>query len=359
MAAASRPNLEKATWLGHVQRLRELLDEECSEVQSRFGRDEPENEIPCQKEEANDASDANSNVCSAMSELQSAWKGGEANEVVALIQSALALVGVYEKNASRSACGKANEDVDGLKAAVLGARKSLKDREWSLVEAKHKAQQLEDERLRQDCHIRALQTALDKAVSSRTESEKRHLEAYSTADAEAAEQRGELRRRLSAAEVARDQATAELAAIEQKVEEARKVAQRREEDLADQLSAKEKELEELRQRLKTQEEAREKGCEEAASKATSKMPSFRIQGMPSGGVLEAHMQGVGTVMTTPRQHYEPPSAPRSAPRALRTAARAPSQPTPEQRPPSKASAPMPMDLRSLGKLLSGGGMLGK
>lgn len=33
MAAASRPNLEKATWLGHVQRLRELLDEECSEVQ--------------------------------------------------------------------------------------------------------------------------------------------------------------------------------------------------------------------------------------------------------------------------------------------------------------------------------------
>lgn len=96
--------------------------------QGRFGRDEPENEIPCQKEEANDASDANSNVCSAMSELQSAWKGGEANEVVALIQSALALVGVYEKNASRSACGKANEDVDGLKAAVLGARKSLKDR---------------------------------------------------------------------------------------------------------------------------------------------------------------------------------------------------------------------------------------
>eukprot|EP00913_Durusdinium_trenchii_P011807 g11089.t1 len=98
-----------------------------------------------------------------------------------------------------------------------------------------------------------------KCFLCRTESEKRHLEAYSTADAEAAEQRGELRRRLSAAEVARDQATAELAAIEQKVEEARK---------------------------------------EAASKATSKMPSFRIQGMPSGGVLEAHMQG--TVVNEPK-----------------------------------------------------------
>ncbi|CAK9034124.1 unnamed protein product [Durusdinium trenchii] len=152
MAAASRPNLEKATWLGHVQRLRELLDEECSEVQrslsehtcgNQWDAEMDKNEIPCQKEEANDASDANSNVCSAMSELQSAWKGGEANEVVALIQSALALVGVYEKNASRSACGKANEDVDGLKAAATAELAAI---EQKVEEARKVAQRREEEK---------------------------------------------------------------------------------------------------------------------------------------------------------------------------------------------------------------------
>lgn len=64
--------------------------------------------------------------------------------------------------------------------------------------------------------------------------------------------------------------------------------------------------------------------------------------------MEAQTQGVDTVMATPRQHYEPPSASRSLPATI-----------PENRPAKKPGAPMPTDLRSLGKLLSGSGMLGK
>ncbi|CAJ1451100.1 unnamed protein product, partial [Effrenium voratum] len=176
----------------------------------RFGK-EPENEVPGR---------TCSGMTAALAELQDEWNGREASDVVGLVQSALALVDLYE---GASVAQGASEDADGLK----------------------------------DCRIRALQTALDKA----------------------AEQRGELRKRLSSAEVARDQAIAELAAAEQRVEEARKVAQRREEDLQAQLEAREAELEELRNRP-VQKDFHQ-GSQET----------------------ETHIRGVGTVMATPRQHY--------------------------------------------------------
>lgn len=140
--------------------------------------------------------------------------------------------------------------------------------------------------------------------------------------------------------MARDQAVAQLAAAEQRLEEARKVALRQEEDLRIQLAQRDCELEELRQKLSDAALVQPAAAQAPAA-------SLRIRGMPSGGVMEAQTQG-DTVMATPRQHYEPPSASRSLPATI-----------PENRPAKKPSAPMPTDLRSLGKLLSGSGMLGK
>ncbi|CAL1156039.1 unnamed protein product [Cladocopium goreaui] len=122
---------------------------------------EPESEIPVARWNQ-DLPDGSDGVSGAFAELQDDWTGREANEVVALIKSALALASLYQQSALSKLRAKAeaeDAEADGLKAA---------GREWSLVEAKHKAQQLEDERLRQetvkdgsviaDCHIRALQS---------------------------------------------------------------------------------------------------------------------------------------------------------------------------------------------------------
>ncbi|CAE7704689.1 unnamed protein product [Symbiodinium pilosum] len=283
--------------------------------------DEPEIEIP-DREVSSDSGLRQKQLKLVLAEM---GKCEEAREVGLLAESAVELVNLYEKQSrsiqlDTSDAGDASKAeqckaLDAQKAALLAARMALKDREWALVEAKHRAQQLEEERLQQDYRIRALQTALDKALSSRTEAEKRHLEAYSTADAEAAEQRGELRKRLSDAEVARDQAMADLAAVEERIEEARRVADRREEDLLSQLAAQEAQLQELQSKLDSREA---RSSPEAPSEAKSSetfppaRPSFRLQGMPSGGLTEeSHIQGVGMVMATPRLHYNPPSAPRA------------------------------------------------
>ncbi|CAE7515118.1 unnamed protein product [Symbiodinium natans] len=364
-----------APWVKSLRRLRVLLSEESdiarglldatgSRAQDGFvSSDEPEIEIP-DRELSNHDSLREKQLKLALAELLESSESQERQEVGLLAESALDLVRVYEKQSRCAQLGSDASDaakaeqcraMDAQKAALLAARMALKDREWALVEAKHRAQQLEEERLQQDCRIRALQTALDKAVSSRTEAEKRHLEAYSTADAEAAEQRGELRRRLSAAEVARDQAMADLAAVEERIEEVRRLADRREEDLLAQLAAREAELEELRNKPGNGTGYPSEAPPDLPSEAQEpaiprKKPSFHLQGMPTGGLTEeSHIQGVGMVMATPRLHYDPrpvPAPPKSGPADTRQAKKS-------------ASAAMPMDLKSLGKLLSGGGMLGK
>ncbi|CAE7481164.1 unnamed protein product [Symbiodinium microadriaticum] len=355
---AASPRMEASPWVKSLRRLRVLLSEESEIAKSFVNSDDPELEIP--DRELSDGSSLREKqlkvVLADLHEQHPDRVECEAKEIGLLAESTVELVGVYEK-LSRSAqlpdasdVAKADQFrvVDAQKAALLAARMALKDREWALVEAKHRAQQLEEERVQQDCRIRALQTALDKAVSSRTEAEKRHLEAYSTADAEAAEQRGELRRRLSDAEVARDQAMADLAAVEDRIEEVRQLADRREEDLLAQLAARGAQLEELQQKLgKREDERPEMPREDPVAVVPRTKPSFRLEGMPSGGLTEeSHIHGVGMVMATPRLHYDP--KPKPAVKAV----------DPRQSKKS-ASAAMPMDLKSLGKLLSGGGMLGK
>ncbi|CAE7661809.1 unnamed protein product [Symbiodinium sp. CCMP2456] len=349
---AASPRLEASPWVKSLRRLRVLLSEESEIAKSFVNSDDPELEIP--DRELSDGSSLREKqlkvVLADLHEQHPDHAECEAKEIGLLAESTVELVGVYEK-LSRSAqlpdvsdVAKADQfrAVDAQKAALLAARMALKDREWALVEAKHRSQQLEEERVQQDCRIRALQTALDKAVSSRTEAEKRHLEAYSTADAEAAEQRGELRRRLSDAEVARDQAMAGLAAVEDRIEEVRQLADRREEDLLAQLAAREAQLEELQQKLGNREDERpEMPREDPVAVVPRTKPSFRLQGMPSGGLTEeSHIHGVGMVMATPRLHYDP--KPKPAVKAV----------DPRQSKKSTGAA-MPMDLKSLGKLLSG------
>lgn len=64
-------------------------------------------------------------MTAALAELQDEWNGREASDVVGLVQSALALVDLYE---GASVAQGASEDADGLKAALLATRKALKDR---------------------------------------------------------------------------------------------------------------------------------------------------------------------------------------------------------------------------------------
>lgn len=125
------------------------------------------------------------------------------------------------------------------------------------------------------------------------------------------------------------------------------MALRQEEDLRIQLAQRDCELEELRQKLSEEAVVQVQAARAASAQAPAAAASLRICRSEECPV-EAQTQGVDTVMATPRQHYEPPSASRSLPATI-----------PENRPAKKPGAPMPTDLRSLGKLLSGSGMLGK
>jgi len=350
-----------------VQRLQILLNRRLEDAEAAQ-TDEPEKEVP--KNNEGSAVEGNESECSQLiSELD--WP----DEIVSLLRTALD-VGSNERRRRQSLEATSPEDsgavlsLANLQAKLTATRKSLKDREWTLAEARNRQQQLEDERARQDCRIRSLERALETSACSRSEAEQRHLTECLSADADAVEQRGELRRRLSSAEVERDKALAELVAAEQRSEESRKLSQRREEELQAQLAEAAREADELRQCLLETEEVEDtsssKEAEEVQAVQERSLPS-ELEPVVTGhfrrvppvdfsslGLSEAHVEGVGTVMSTPRRSE--PLAPRGTPPKNDAGGR---RTTGSAQAGSKAAHQLPMNLRSLGKLLSGGGVLGK
>eukprot|EP00931_Biecheleriopsis_adriatica_P107331 TRINITY_DN81680_c0_g1_i1.p1 TRINITY_DN81680_c0_g1~~TRINITY_DN81680_c0_g1_i1.p1 ORF type:complete len:360 (+),score=96.08 TRINITY_DN81680_c0_g1_i1:74-1153(+) len=357
----------EAARLDALRSLRRLLDQDLEAakeetVSSLFDTsrsldsvDEPEKEIPRSNQcssQVHGHGEKGSEMKALLAQL-SEQSSEETKEVISTVQAALALADLHrrrppsEEEARGKALGGAGSEseqlADSLQARLMSTRKALKDREWALAEARHRQQQMEDDRLRQDCRIRALETALDRA-SCKSEADR-------SADIEAAKQMEELRNKLSASEASRQKAEAALQDSEQRAEEALS----REQDLQRELAESVRELEELRSRLRFADET---ASAEPAAQPKVDISTLKIQGMPDGGLHEAYIEGVGMLMSTPRPHHltaeEPPAAPRGTP------------PKPEgkrmsaaEQPSKRPAPPMPMNLRSLGKLLSGGGVLGK
>ncbi|CAE8686018.1 unnamed protein product, partial [Polarella glacialis] len=153
----------------------------------------------------------------------------------------------------------------------------------------------------------------------------------------AAEQRGDLRRRLSLAEVARDQAQTELAAAEQRIQ----VGLQREQELQTTVDA-----------FVGQAAASSKQEAPRRVSAGGAIPPLNLSGLQMPGASgsriedeETYVEGVGMLMT--------PRPGRGAP----TAATPPTK-SRASRPSQGGRNSMPMDFRSLGNLLSGGGILG-
>jgi len=131
---------------------------------------------------------------------------------------------------------KAHDMLEGTVSRLTAARKTIKDKDWELLQAKTRADNLERERTAQERRIRELETALERNVRGQTDAESRISQARVEVETEAAQQRGELRRNLAAAELARDSLQAEVAAMARRAEEARSSSERQVSDLQGQLS---------------------------------------------------------------------------------------------------------------------------
>lgn len=131
---------------------------------------------------------------------------------------------------------KAHDMLEETVSRLTAARKTIKDKDWELLQAKTRADNLERERTAQERRIRELETALERHVRAQTDAESRISQARAEAETEAAQQRGELRRNLAAAEQARDSLQAEVAATARQAEEARISSEQHVTDLQAQLS---------------------------------------------------------------------------------------------------------------------------
>lgn len=117
---------------------------------------------------------------------------------------------------------KAHDMLEGTVSRLTAARKTIKDQEWELTVSRRRNEDMQRERTLQEKRIRDLETALERHVRAQSEAERRVSEAISEADAEAAQQRGDLRRQLATTELARDGAQAEAAAASMREKEAEK-----------------------------------------------------------------------------------------------------------------------------------------
>jgi len=177
---------------------------------------------------------------------------------------------------------KAHDMLEGTVSRLTAARKTIKDKDWELLQAKTRADNLERERTAQERRIRELETALERHVRAQTDAESRTSLARVEVETEAAQQRGELRRTLAAAELARDSLQAEVTATARRAEEARisselqvTVLQGQLSDSAAHLAESQAAQEALEKQLRRCAESL--GCCTAESKATRENLEERLQ----------------------------------------------------------------------------------
>jgi len=313
---------------------------------------------------------------------------------------------------------KAHDLLEGTVMKLTTARKTIKDMEWELVVVKRKCEELTRERTGQDRAIRDLQTALERHAIERSEVERRCLEVSSKADAEAAQQRGELRRQLSAveserdkaaqdlqrqlsvAEIERDQARAEMEEAAKNREDLLLAAEKRRADLEAELAESKQSVEQLGQQVRLNKERVEqipkgrssveapKDDDRASEssvhrrRSSTGTPSRRpptAGATTSAAALAAGAGAMASRAAAAAKSFSFADTGLSAPAATAAGARPPPK---TRRPPEGGSAAaagrapstdsadgdgskrtlerpsshssLPMDLRSLGQLLSGG-----
>jgi len=171
---------------------------------------------------------------------------------------------------------KAHEMLEGTLARLTAARKTVKEREWELRTAKTKLETLEEDNVRQNARVRALETALERSTSTRIEASSQAATTLASTEASLANaeaSREELQRRLSVAEVAAD--------------EARAFCDRRVEDVESRLAESHSTVEDLQRRLQELEEAA------SAARAVKAAEESRRSGGGSGAYGEAIDAGAG------------------------------------------------------------------
>mmetsp|Transcript_120538 Transcript_120538/g.209237 ORF Transcript_120538/g.209237 Transcript_120538/m.209237 type:complete len:477 (-) Transcript_120538:47-1477(-) len=295
---------------------------------------------------------------------------------------------------------KAHDLLEGTVMKLTTARKTIKDMEWELVVVKRKCEELTRERTGQDRAIRDLQTALERHAIERSEVERRCLEVSSKADAEAAQQRGELRRQLSAVESERDKARAEMEEAAKNREDLLLAAEKRRADLEAELAESKQSVEQLGQQVRLNKERVEqipkgrssveapKDDDRASEssvhrrRSSTGTPSRRpptAGATTSAAALAAGAGAMASRAAAAAKSFSFADTGLSAPAATAAGARPPPK---TRRPPEGGSAAaagrapstdsadgdgskrtlerpsshssLPMDLRSLGQLLSGG-----
>jgi len=176
---------------------------------------------------------------------------------------------------------KAHEMLEGTLARLTAARKTVKEREWELKTAKTRLDSLEEDRVRQDARIRALETALERSTATRFEASSAAASTLASAEASLANaeaSREELQRRLSVAELAADEAKA---FCEQRVK-----------DVEGRLAESEGRAEALERRL-------QELCEVSASRAGEVAEETRRGGVGADGEDADEEEGVPSLPATP------------------------------------------------------------
>jgi len=144
---------------------------------------------------------------------------------------------------------QARDLLESTISRLTATRKQVKEHEWELLQSRNKVEQLEDDRLCQERKLRELETALSRALAHCDDNIRKSEEQRCEADMEAAQQRGELRRRLSAAELSLDTMTEEVRQCEVKLEEERRRAATNREDFERRLAESSTTIEDLESRL--------------------------------------------------------------------------------------------------------------
>lgn len=234
---------------------------------------------------------------------------------------------------------KAEEPMEGTVSLLTAARKSLKEKEWELADVRQRAQQLERDRARQEHQIRHWETLVSRETLVRDDAYRRAIDERSEADAEAVKQRADLLQRLAAAERALDEERGGAARRAEAAEELRRRSDLRADGLTAELAESRHRVQFLQQRLEV---------------ADPELEHPAHQPHPVDGDAPARAAGRTSVNGKQRgSRRSDPDAPRlrSQPGAVATLPS--TNPTPIR---AMSMQSLPMDLRALGKLLTGNAM---
>eukprot|EP00928_Gymnodinium_smaydae_P027730 TRINITY_DN21348_c0_g1_i2.p1 TRINITY_DN21348_c0_g1~~TRINITY_DN21348_c0_g1_i2.p1 ORF type:complete len:525 (-),score=115.10 TRINITY_DN21348_c0_g1_i2:102-1676(-) len=269
--------------------------------------DEPESEEPTEAEAAEVAlasleGDALRQLVEPILKARGAWPAGAETAtrrllgltrlLMTLLSRTWRLARLRERR--RDEVQEAPDVLEATLARLTTARKSLKERDWELADARNRLRRLEQDKAHQDQLSRKLQTTAEREALARTEAERRAseaaLEARNEADAHAAVQHNDLVRRLDTVE----RELEHTRNLQRQSDELRLEGERRTMELERQLAESEERAKSLEKRLEQE-------------RRTHATPTPAQAAAPSASTLPSHAPAAAVAAAPSTESFKPAS----------------------------------------------------